>query len=87
MLRVRSRRTRHDHRPVHGLNDRVADRTQKHAGESTASVTPDDDELGGFRCVDERTRRSITHEALVHSHVGIAFLPTRQTLGQKALFL
>ena len=69
-----------------GLNDCVADRTQKHAGESTTSVTPNDDKLGGFRRVDERTRCSTRHELLVHRHVGIAFLPTRQSLGQKVTF-
>ena len=50
-------------------------------------MTPDDDKLGGFRCVDERTRCPITHEALVHGHVRIAFLPTCQRLGQKVVFI
>src|SRR6202021_914342 len=74
--RARSRRTRPDPRPLDGLNDCVADRTQKHAGESATSVTPDDDKLGGLRRVHERMRCSVTDEAILHRHVGIALLPT-----------
>jgi hypothetical protein len=71
---------------VDGLNNRVADRTQKHAGESTTSVASDDDKLGGFRCVDKCSRSSITHQLLVHRDAGIAVLPTCQRLGQQLVF-
>ena len=49
-------------------------------------MTPEDDKPCGFGCFDERAGWSIANEVRLHSHVGIAFLPTRQRLGQKALF-
>jgi hypothetical protein len=49
-------------------------------------VTPKDDKLCGFGCFDERAGWSIANEVRLHSHVGIAFLPSRQRLVQKARF-
>ena len=49
-------------------------------------MTSNHDKLCRLRCFDERAGRPIANEELAQSHVGIAFLPTRQRLGQKALF-
>ena len=49
-------------------------------------MTSNHDKLCRLRCFDERAGWSIANDELLRSHVGIAFLPTRQRLGQKALF-
>src|SRR5215469_12000737 len=74
----------HDHWRARGLDDGVADRTQEHAGESAAPVAADDDKLCGLGIFDEGAGRSVTDEAPVHRHVGVAFLPARQSFGQNA---
>ena len=50
-------------------------------------MTPNYDKLRRLRSFDERTGWPIANDELGHSHIGIAFLPTRQRLGQKALSL
>ena len=49
-----SGRPRDDHRHMDRVNDRVADRTQHHAGQAASAVTAHDDKLSGFRLFDQR---------------------------------
>lgn len=79
------RRPRDDHRHTDGLNDRVADRPQECAGHGISAVTSDHDKLCRLRCFDERASWLIANEKPADSHVGIAFLPTRQRLANKTL--
>ena len=83
--RRRRRRPGDDHRYPDGVQDCVADRAQQHAGQTAPAVTAHDDKLSGFRLFDELSRRPIAHDQSVHRHVGIAFLPARQTFGETAL--
>ncbi|OBB64418.1 hypothetical protein A5758_20795 [Mycobacterium sp. 852014-50255_SCH5639931] len=50
-------------------------------------MTADDEELGGFRLFGELPGRRVTYDQSLHRHIGIAFLPTRQVLGQAAVRL
>ena len=47
-----SRRPRHDHWRMDRVDDRVADRTQHHAGQAASSVTAHDNKLSRFGLID-----------------------------------
>lgn len=82
VIDVPLRLARNDDGCTRGLEHRRTDRAQQHACEAPAAMAADDDQLGILRCFDELVSRLPAHDDAAHGHVGVALLPTRQTLGK-----
>lgn len=67
------------------MSQRIAHRSQQHAGESASAVAADDHQLRHFRVPDELVCGMVAFDHPPHRHVGVAFLPTGQSFGQDFL--
>ena len=76
-----SRRSDNDQGSFRRLRKSRTNRAQQHAGEPTAAVAADHDELSVFGFLKEPVGRFVADEPSLHAHVGIPLLPTRQAFG------
>src|SRR5271166_7054185 len=67
------------------MNDGVADRPQQQAAQAASAMAAHDDELGGFRLLDQLPGRLVADDEPVDGYVGVALLPAGQAFGKTPL--